>query len=435
MAQVSGLYRPDGVSLGERLLARIGEGRWTSLRGAVAFVKKSGVNQIAAALYAFAAAHPSQVEIAVGLDHGGSSLEGVEDLFLILGAHGCPLYIVKNPRGVASTTFHPKLWQLQDGSDETVVFVGSGNLTAGGLFTNYEAGVELVADAASDAAFVADTDTYFARIMDATKKDVLLVTQPSLQELHDTGDLPSEAEIRRYNKASSSMRGAARPGKAPASTKLFGGVDPPLAPVAPPGPPLTRVITRRATSSFGPTGGTTAASGSAPASTPPPSTYSPVPLHGVFYGHLTHKQTTEIYLFKRALDEDPAFWGAPFRGVTSPKRATSFPQPQPEPLPIVSITVYDAAGTILHQVVDHPLKWWTYTNGPNANSDFRVTFPASFLPDVAPMSVLVITRNPPAYPGLEYTLEVVPPGHFNYPAFNARCTVTAPNSPRRYGWS
>lgn len=430
MAQVTGLFRPDGVSLGERLLARMGEGRWTSLRGAVAFVKKSGVNQIAPALYAVAEAHPGQVAIAVGLDHGGSSLEGVEDLFLILDAHSCPLYIVKNPRGVASTTFHPKLWQLQDGTDETVVFIGSGNLTAGGLFTNYEASVELVADAASDPAFVADTNAYFARIMDVTRKDVLLVTQPSLQELHDTGDLPSEAEIRRYNKASGSMRGAARPGKAPASTKLFGGVDPPVAPIAPPGPPLTRVTIKRAASTFGPSGSASVTTGAAPAPA-----YSPVPLHGVFYGHLKHANTTEIYLFKKALDEDPAFWGAPFRGVTSPKRASSVPQPQPEPLPLVSITVFDSSGSILHQVSDHPLKWWTYTNGPSANSDFRVTFPAPFLPDIEDMSVLVITRNPPAYPGLEFTLEVFPPGHSGYGALNAKCIEVVPNSPRRYGWS
>jgi hypothetical protein len=150
---------------------------------------------------------------------------------------------------------------------------------------------------------------------------------------------------------------------------------------------------------------------------------------------LKHAQTTEIYLFKRALDEDPAFWGLPFRGITTPKLATTVPQPQPEPLPIVSITIYDASGAVLHEVTDYSLKWWLYANGTNANSDFRVTFPASFLSDVADMSVLVITRNPVASPGLEYTLEVFPPGHPDFAALDAHCTITVPNSPRRYGWS
>jgi hypothetical protein len=434
MTQVEALMVPGGASLGGKLTQRLSEARWTSLRAAVAFVKMSGVKHLAQPLLDFAKARPpGRVAIAIGIDQGGSSLEGVDTLFRIVDTTGNALFIVRNPRGVVSPTFHPKLWHFSNSvGGENAILLGSGNLTEGGLFTNYEAGVEVQADAIGDAAFVTSVNSYLTQCTDDTRGDVVRATNKVLQDLHDTGDLASESEDRRLRQAIGVMRGASAPGRQPASTTVFNGHATPSAPSAPPLPPLLPSgVTIRAAATFGPT-----PMPPVPGGGPAPAVATvPLPLHGVFYAHIKRANTTEIYMFKTALDSDPAFFGAPFRGLTTPKRAASWPQPQPDPLPLVSITVYDPVGKPVAQISPHPLKMWIYVNGPHANQDFRFTFPSNFLPHIPPMSVLMMTRNPVGAPGLQYALEVFPPGHARYQELNARCTQTVRNSTRRYGWS
>ncbi|HVD38997.1 MAG TPA: phospholipase D family protein [Solirubrobacterales bacterium] len=61
-------------------------------------------------------------------------------------------------------TFHPKVYAVE-GDKSAQVVVGSGNLTKGGLFTNYEAAVHLnlLADSEEDRTFLASASDYFDR--------------------------------------------------------------------------------------------------------------------------------------------------------------------------------------------------------------------------------------------------------------------------------
>ena len=67
----------------------------------------------------------------MGIDHGGSSAEGLRDLLDAVSPSG--RVIVFHNR--LPFTFHPKvhLFQSPAAADFTI---GSGNLTEGGLFTN-----------------------------------------------------------------------------------------------------------------------------------------------------------------------------------------------------------------------------------------------------------------------------------------------------------
>ena len=121
--------------IGDRLKQNLAA-PWTGFRAAVAFVKRSGTRHIAPALAEFA--RTRQVEIIAGIDHGGSSAEGLRDLLDAVSPSG--RVIVFHNR--LPFTFHPKVYLFQSpvAADFTI---GSGNLTEGGLFTNYEAALHV----------------------------------------------------------------------------------------------------------------------------------------------------------------------------------------------------------------------------------------------------------------------------------------------------
>ena len=112
---------------------------WTHFRAATAFVKRSGTRHVAAALAAFS--RMSHAEIVAGIDHRGTSSEGLQELMDAVSPRG--QVIVFHNR--LPFTFHPKVYLFKSSTAADIV-VGSGNLTEGGLFTNYEAALRLVLD-------------------------------------------------------------------------------------------------------------------------------------------------------------------------------------------------------------------------------------------------------------------------------------------------
>ena len=121
--------------LGDWLKANLAKD-WPYFRAAVAFVKRSGTRHIARHLEAFAKA--GHVEIVAGIDHHGTSYEGLLDLLRAVSPRG--RIVVFHNR--LALTFHPKIFLFKSETAADVV-VGSGNLTEGGLFTNYEAALHL----------------------------------------------------------------------------------------------------------------------------------------------------------------------------------------------------------------------------------------------------------------------------------------------------
>src|SRR5438067_9393051 len=97
--------QPDGtVRLGDHLLAHLSDPRWKEFRAAIAFVKRSGVKHLVDKLRAFA--EHGVVSLVVGVDQGGTSAEGLTDLFNAIRERG-ELYVFHN---VNPSTFHPKVY-------------------------------------------------------------------------------------------------------------------------------------------------------------------------------------------------------------------------------------------------------------------------------------------------------------------------------------
>lgn len=148
---------------------------------------------------------------------------------------------------------------------------------------------------------------------------------------------------------------------------------------------------------------------------------------------LTGTQLTELFLAKTVLREDPAFFGHPFHGWTSPRRATSEAQPERDPRPIVDILLIDADGKTVSEYIEHEIRMWEYVYGRSANMDVRLGLPAELLRNL-PTGCILEMRRSPVRAGLDYCLEFLTPGSTKWTAARAVATQALPNSQRRYGW-
>jgi HKD family nuclease len=132
------IIQPNGqLRLGGFLASHLADRAWTEFRAGVAFVKYSGVRHIASALAEFS--KRGRVQICIGVDFGGSTAEGLKALMDCAGNQG-EVWVYHNEGG---STFHPKLYFFKANDGRVDVAVGSGNLTEGGIYTNYEAAMLL----------------------------------------------------------------------------------------------------------------------------------------------------------------------------------------------------------------------------------------------------------------------------------------------------
>lgn len=182
------LIQPESNSLGKLLNADLASGRYNRFCFSVAYARLSGVDALYDAILDFCKSGGT-VCAAVGIDQKSTSYEA---LMAILGFSE-KLYILHN--GSPGTTFHPKLYLLS-GAEHARLYVGSGNLTHAGLYTNYEAvGIEdyILSDPKSAAAFseVGNALSTFFQEGDRCKH----ASRELMARLHKSHMLCSEAEL------------------------------------------------------------------------------------------------------------------------------------------------------------------------------------------------------------------------------------------------
>ncbi len=235
------ITQPFGeVRLGEFLLNHLTDPQWTTFRAAIAFVKRSGTQHIRHALREFSA--KADVRLSAGIDMYGTSKEGLNDL--LEATKEGQIFVFRNN---GPFTFHPKVYLFKSPGHADVL-VGSGNLTGGGLFTNYEASM----GASLDLAVKEDSD--FLQLVEATlnewsqpKEGICYSLTPKfLDELVERGLVRSEAQIAQMLRAvigqqqpaaPSDAEGTASSGPAPAAAsalfKSFAVPPPPPLPAQP----------------------------------------------------------------------------------------------------------------------------------------------------------------------------------------------------------
>jgi len=144
--------------------------------------------------------------VLVGVDEGGATVEGLEiaiDLF-------DTAHVFHDPGG---RTFHPKIYVVE-GAVRATAIVGSGNLTRGGLFTNYEGAVvaDLDLGVDDDARYLSEIRAYYDRLM-AVDGACKLLTVGLIDDLKEDPKIVVTSEAKQN-------RGGR--GRASGKSKLFG---------------------------------------------------------------------------------------------------------------------------------------------------------------------------------------------------------------------
>lgn len=131
----------------------------------------------------------TQIRITVGIDHRGTSVEALQNIISL----DVDAIVFNNP--VPGHTFHPKIY-LVEGEEAAELFVGSNNLTEGGLYTNYEAFTYIRFDLPSDYDIYQEVFSSLSRFINPLGSIALPLTNELLQTLIVRGDVVSESSRR-----------------------------------------------------------------------------------------------------------------------------------------------------------------------------------------------------------------------------------------------
>lgn len=378
-----------------RLLAELqvllSSGALSRLRIAVAFAKAGPLVKLKTALEAWRSAGKSSQAI-IGLSHKGTSQQALElSLQLFDEVYVC------YPGSVSS--FHPKIYVFE-GESDAVVFYGSHNLTVGGTETNFEAGIKLSLSLPADRALLVQAN-------DAL--DALLPIQLVATKQLDAALL---ADLVAKEMVFDESAAAGRFGSPTAGSKK-GGVS--LFPAIFPKPPLALP------------------KGLLGKSLPPkkkPQKAPVLPSTSLAIQIVPH-HNGEVFLSKIAINQNPAFFGFPFKGKTVPKKGNNAPYQQRLPDPVVDIAVFNAAGMLTLLKPGFELNTVFYEK----KGEIRITISPDLLAQIQPFSILHMRQGDAT---CDYYFDVFNPGSTLYTALLAACNQTLPSggSPtsRKMGW-
>lgn len=173
------LNQPINGQLGNRLIELLDSPDYHTLNIVVAFAKNSGVLRIKDAFERFRE-RGGIVNTYVGVDMGGTSYEALIALLL----HTDSLNIVHSEN---SQTFHPKIYQFL-GKDKGLIVIGSHNLTAGGLWTNFESSVLIPLDGAStSSALIMGLEDYIGQLASLKDSFISISAQEDIDKLLQNG--------------------------------------------------------------------------------------------------------------------------------------------------------------------------------------------------------------------------------------------------------
>ena len=183
------MNQPFSGQLGDRLIELLDSADYHTLNVAVAFAKNSGVLRVKDAFSHFRERGGS-VNVYVGVDLGGTSYEALTTLRL----HTDSLNVVHSESG---QTFHSKIYQFS-GEKSGLLVVGSHNLTAGGLWTNFESSVHIPIDGekAAEAKMSKEMGDYFQELAGLATSFMPITSQDEIERLLDEGYVTKEVADR-----------------------------------------------------------------------------------------------------------------------------------------------------------------------------------------------------------------------------------------------
>lgn len=400
----------DAKRLGDLLVERFRSDVWTSFRAAIAFAKRSGVKHIVKDLRTFAGR--ATVMISIGIDHCGTSAEAIDALLAAVQPNG-EVWLFHNEDS-NNPTFHPKLY-LFESAASAECFIGSGNLTEGGLFTNYEAFVHLSLDRknAEDSALLGRIESLLDAWSDGAKGIALPVTEGLIAELKASGDLPTEAEINARTKA---VTNKAKPSGASVKVKkVFAAVRVPAAP---------RVVSEVVTAKKGRPSTAIPAQSSAAALTEVTGFVITLQNTDVGVGQKTKgtaKRGPELFIPKICVHANPEFWGWPKLFKSDPT--------YDGPTDRDGFTKMDRREVRMRLGSETLSVHWWYNP---KKKDYRLL--SERLRSAGSIGDILRIELADSKSGLDYYVEIIPKGASDFAKYAALCTEAVRNSPKKYGY-
>jgi hypothetical protein len=414
------IEQPFGVvRLGDFINAHLSDPQWTLFRAAIAFVKRSGTQHIRHNLQEFA--NRAAVRMTVGIDLFGTSREALEDLL-----HSVPngqIYVFHNS---GPTTFHPKVYLFRNEHTADII-VGSGNLTSGGLFVNYEASLAVSLDLhnANDNQLLASVESGLDNWSHEAPGLCHLLTEELLTKLVNLGLVRSEAAFVPVPAPHPLMPPPVAVGAQSAvpSAPLFTAVPVPAAPAIPISAPVDVPEIEEAHA-------------------PEPLVTTPViiPAQGggatsflmtlqntdVGVGQTTagtSRRSPEVFIPLVAIDQHPEFWRFPDQFTPDATWNNNYPEYRRNGLGKLDRNNVPIRIGIVH----HANMFFNPRKG-----DFRVRHEA--LRSSGNVGDILWVQRVDAANGFEYDVQVAPQGTPLFNQLQPLCNTAVPNSLKRFGY-
>lgn len=375
---------------------------------AVAFAKVGPLYRLQALLEDWVAQGKSATGI-FGIDHKGTSLQALTFAIEKLSAS----YFTQQ----VGYSFHPKIYWFK-GVTKAVAYIGSNNLTVGGTEINFEAGVQLTFDLPSEENEFLAIKKHFEDLLPDQCPITHPLTAETLAELISDGLLLDETMVSR------SGTGGRLPGYR-AGTGAGAGARLPVLPAS----SLPKEI-------FGKTSTKQALASKSliiQAQAEKIDVTKPMtPVAGLVI-QISPQKNGEIHLSSSAAKQNPAFFGIPFTGETTPKKGDlNTPYPQRSPDPVCNIRVIGKNEQLLLELQAFDLNTVFYSQ----RSEIRVTA-SPLVQVVPPYSVMIMRFSELA--GIDYELDIHTPDSPKYASWVEICDQRMPAGgkkapPRWFGW-
>ena len=344
-----------------------------------------------------------------GIDLKGTSIQALDFSQTLFNQ----VYITHNP---IFTTFHPKIY-LFKGTSKARAYIGSQNFTVGGMELNFEGGVRIDMDLPAEEDVWKEAFESWECLLPANCRNTKKLTKILFKQLIKRDYLIDEMATK------ASVKGAAKPKDGAALPKLF--------PVSPPAPQSSIKLPKKYKKKKKTFKKPSKPPLMLPLTLPLPSRVTSA--YQALAIQIIPHHNGEIFLSKGALDQSHAFFGYPFTGRTTSKKASNPPYEMREPDPSVTLTLYDNTGAVVHHEVIPNLNMVYYIR----KSDIRITINPTLAATIPEYSILIMALTPPTSP-LDYELHVYFPGSSIYNSYLAQCNQALPSGgkpvPRRMGW-
>jgi hypothetical protein len=414
MLRVSFLRPLDQFNGTQRLINELRDGlrnnNYDHLLFSVAFAKSGPLLRLAPDIRAWKQSG-KVIRAIFGIDLLGTSkqalefaLDNFDDVFIT--------------HSTSHVTFHTKFY-LFYGENQAVCYQGSHNLTVGGTEINLEGGTKIEMDRPEDEDTFQDALSCWESLLPSDCPMTLEVTEQLIADLFDGGYIFDETitKPRQPRTVETAPGGATQEG-----TRAKPSPFPRTYPKPP--SPIPRDVLSAAGATAAASKRRTRAGGRKRAA-------SPTVTGEALVIQIVPHHNGEVFLSKRAVDQNPSFFGFPFTGRTTPKNPSNPSYPQREPDPVVNVIVYDRAGNPRRTVNGFRLNTVFYER----KSEIRITFSPELRTATAPYSIMVIRQTEEAH---DYDIEIFNPGSDRYRDYLAVCNQTLPGGgaaqPRRMGW-